>query len=192
MVFSRKQCTCLNTLFFTRKHAQTMCICYTRVFMASYRPLVLGLNVLPLICLLWVLLPLILIHLYSFNRWIFPYLLLYVDDIIVTGLDISYISLLKNLLTLEFKISHLGPLKYFLGLEIHSSTNAIFVNQSKYLNDLHRPGMTSAKSYATVTPMSTSLDLYTTAPLLMIHSYTTTLLVPYNILHLLASISLSL
>ncbi|KAL0560586.1 hypothetical protein IC582_000995 [Cucumis melo] len=49
------------------------------------------------------------------------YSLLYVDDIIVTGPDYLYISVLKNQLALEFKISDLGPLKYFLGLEIQSN-----------------------------------------------------------------------
>ncbi|KAA0034958.1 putative mitochondrial protein [Cucumis melo var. makuwa] len=87
----------------------------------------------------------------------------YLYDIIVTGPDFSYISLLKTQLALEFQISDLGPLKYFLGLKIHSLPNSLFVNQAKYLNDLlHTLGMISAKSYTT--PMSPSLDLYTTAP----------------------------
>ena len=91
------------------------------------------------------------------------YLLLYVDNIIVTGPDYLYISVLKNQLALKFKISDLGLLKYFLGLEIQSSIDDIFVNQAKYLNDLlHTSGMTSAKSC--ITPMSTSLDPYTIAP----------------------------
>ena len=91
------------------------------------------------------------------------YLLLYVDDIIITDPNSSYISLLETQLALEFKISDLGPLKYFLGLEIYSSCNGIFVNQAKYLNGfLHTFRMTYAKSCTT--PMSTSLDFYTTAP----------------------------
>ncbi|TYK08058.1 putative mitochondrial protein [Cucumis melo var. makuwa] len=46
---------------------------------------------------------------------------------------------------------------------IQSSIDGIFANQAKYLNDLlHTSGMTSAKSC--ITPMSTSLDLYTIAP----------------------------
>ena len=65
-------------------------------------------------------------------------------------------------MALEVKISDIGPLKYFLALEIQFSTNDIFV-QAKYLNDLlYTSGMTSAKSCTT--PMSTTLDLYTTAP----------------------------
>ncbi|XP_050939365.1 uncharacterized mitochondrial protein AtMg00810-like [Cucumis melo] len=91
------------------------------------------------------------------------YLLLYVDDIIVIGPDYLYIFVLKNQLALEFKISDLGPSKYFLGLKIQSSIGGISVNQAKYLIDLlHTSGMTSAKSC--ITPMSTSLDLYTIAP----------------------------
>ncbi|KAA0056771.1 putative mitochondrial protein [Cucumis melo var. makuwa] len=91
------------------------------------------------------------------------YLLLYVYDIIVTGPNYLYISVLKNQLALEFKISDFGPLKYFLGLEIQSSIDGIFVNQAKYLNDLlHTSRMTSAKSCITL--MSTSLDLYTITP----------------------------
>ncbi|KAA0047933.1 putative mitochondrial protein [Cucumis melo var. makuwa] len=91
------------------------------------------------------------------------YLLLYVDNIIVTRPDYLYIFVLKNQLALEFKISDLGPLKYFLGLEIQSSIDGIFNNQAKYLNDLlHTSGMTSTKFC--ITPMSTSLDLYTIAP----------------------------
>ncbi|KAL4011769.1 hypothetical protein IC575_028831 [Cucumis melo] len=88
---------------------------------------------------------------------------LYVSSTIVTGLDYSYISLLKNQLALEFKIFDLGPLKYFLGLKIQTSIEGIFVNHAKFLNDLlHTSGMTSAKSCTA--PMSTSFDLYTTAP----------------------------
>ncbi|XP_016902988.2 uncharacterized mitochondrial protein AtMg00810-like [Cucumis melo] len=91
------------------------------------------------------------------------YLLLYVDDIIVTSPDSFYISLLKTQLALEFQISDLGPLKYFRGLEIHSLPNDLFVNQAKYLNDLlHTSGMISVNS-CTI-PISSSLDLYTTAP----------------------------
>ncbi|XP_050946540.1 uncharacterized mitochondrial protein AtMg00810-like [Cucumis melo] len=85
------------------------------------------------------------------------------DDIIITEPNYLYISVLKNQLALEFKIFDHGHLKYFLGLEIQSSIDGIFVNQAKYLNDLlHSSGMTFAKSC--ITPMSTSLDLYTIAP----------------------------
>ena len=74
-----------------------------------------------------------------------------------------YISSKKPIGPFELKIFDLGRLKYFLGLEIHSSSNGIFINQVKYLNDLlHTSGMTFEKP--PVTPMSTSLDLYTIAP----------------------------
>jgi len=45
-------------------------------------------------------------------------LLLYVDDMLITGDDVEYISVLKKQLGEQFQISDLGPLSYFLGIEI--------------------------------------------------------------------------
>ncbi|XP_022158642.1 uncharacterized protein LOC111025097 [Momordica charantia] len=92
------------------------------------------------------------------------FLLLYVDDIIITGLDSSYIAVLKKALATEFQISDFGALRYFLGLEIKFLPIGIFVNQAKYLQDLLvRSGMCLAKSCST--PMSTSIDLHASAPM---------------------------
>lgn len=55
------------------------------------------------------------------------YLLLYVDDIIVTGNDPSYITDLLFKLKLKFGITDLGSLKYFLGLEVNSTIVEILV-----------------------------------------------------------------
>jgi hypothetical protein len=43
---------------------------------------------------------------------------LYVDDMIITGNDIDYISVLKTELTRRFEMKDLGSLRYFLGVEI--------------------------------------------------------------------------
>lgn len=64
------------------------------------------------------------------------YLLLYVDDIIITGSDSSYISHLKLCLGDEFQITDLGILKYFLGLEVKNCDVGFHVSQGKYLRDL--------------------------------------------------------
>ena len=48
----------------------------------------------------------------------FMALLVYVDDIIITGPNISTISFLKEFLHNQFKLKDLGQLKYFLDLEI--------------------------------------------------------------------------
>jgi len=45
-------------------------------------------------------------------------LLLYVDDMLITGDDVEYISVLKKQLGEQFQISDLGPLSYFLGIEV--------------------------------------------------------------------------
>ena len=62
--------------------------------------------------------------------------LVYVDDIVITGNDQTEIIKLKKLLHEKFAIKDLGALKYFLGLEIAYSKKGIFLNQRKYVLDL--------------------------------------------------------
>jgi hypothetical protein len=45
-------------------------------------------------------------------------LLLYIDDMIITGDDPEYIVFVKARLSDKFLMSDLGPLWYFLGIEI--------------------------------------------------------------------------
>lgn len=63
-------------------------------------------------------------------------LIVYVDDIVVTGNHEAEISQLKSLLAKEFEIKDLGPLKYFLGIEVAQSKSGIFISQRKYVLDL--------------------------------------------------------
>ena len=65
-------------------------------------------------------------------------LLVYVDDIIVTGNDEKEKHELKQKLVKEFEIKELGKLKYFLGIEVTYSTQGIFISQQKYVTDLLR------------------------------------------------------
>ncbi|XP_024171541.1 uncharacterized mitochondrial protein AtMg00810-like [Rosa chinensis] len=58
--------------------------------------------------------------------------LLYVDDMIITGNDEKAIGDLKKFLNSCFKIKDLGPLKYFLGLEVARSKAGITICQRKY------------------------------------------------------------
>ena len=64
------------------------------------------------------------------------YLLLYVDDIIVTRNSPSFIDHLVSRLAKVFDLKDLGPLTYFLGLQIESTSQGLFVHQSKYALDL--------------------------------------------------------
>ncbi|RVW93768.1 Retrovirus-related Pol polyprotein from transposon RE1 [Vitis vinifera] len=63
-------------------------------------------------------------------------LLIYVDDIIVTGNDNNIISDLISTLSSEFSLKDLGSLHYFLGLEVKYLPNGLLVSQIKYIRDL--------------------------------------------------------
>ena len=63
-------------------------------------------------------------------------LLLYMDDMIITGDDISGIQELKDFLNQQFEMKDLGYLSYFLGLEIIHSTDGFYITQAKYASDI--------------------------------------------------------
>ncbi|KAM1385101.1 hypothetical protein PS2_031262 [Malus domestica] len=78
-------------------------------------------------------------------------LLLYVDDIILTGSKSVQVQQVIHELSEVFELKDLGRLSYFLGLQISYHSNGdIFVNQSKYITDLiHKAGMDSCKPATT-------------------------------------------
>ena len=59
-------------------------------------------------------------------------MIVYVDDIILTGDYLEEIQHLKCVLAQEFEIKDLGQLKYFLGMEVAQSHKGILVSQRKY------------------------------------------------------------
>ncbi|KAK9108026.1 hypothetical protein Syun_024037 [Stephania yunnanensis] len=63
-------------------------------------------------------------------------LLIYVDDIVITGTDSTLISQLQEHLHQSFHMKDLCPLQYFLGLEVHSTAAGLFLHQHKYTQDL--------------------------------------------------------
>ena len=56
-------------------------------------------------------------------------LLVYVDDIIIIGNNFIEIKQLEGHLASNFQIKHLGPLKYFLGIEFARSSEGILMTQ---------------------------------------------------------------
>lgn len=58
-------------------------------------------------------------------------LLVYVDDIIVTGNDLVERQLLKEKLFAEFEMKDIEKFKYFLGIEVAYSKLGIFISQRK-------------------------------------------------------------
>ena len=82
---------------------------------------------------------------------------IYVDDIIFGSTNDSLCKEFSQDMQSEFKMSMMGELNFFLGLQIKQTKNGIFVNQSKYCKELiHRFGMETAKHMAT--PMSTACN----------------------------------
>jgi hypothetical protein len=73
-------------------------------------------------------------------------IVIYVDDLIITGDSNVDISNLKKLLKQEFEMKDLGELRYFLGIEVIQSPKGIWLLQRQYaLNKLFEYGMTRCK-----------------------------------------------
>ena len=63
-------------------------------------------------------------------------LIVYVDDIVITGNDLAEIQSLERHLDQNFQVKRLGSLKYFLGIEFTRLGDEILMTQQKYVNDL--------------------------------------------------------
>ncbi|GJS01621.1 ribonuclease H-like domain-containing protein [Tanacetum coccineum] len=80
------------------------------------------------------------------DRGVFLALLVYVDDIIITGNNISEIEKFKVYLKSKFMITDLCNIKYFLGIKVINTDKGICLNQRKYvLYLLHKYGMLACK-----------------------------------------------
>lgn len=60
-------------------------------------------------------------------------LLVYIDDILLTGNDVNMIAQLVLNLNKEFALKDLGVLSYFLGFEASSNDKRILLTQNKYV-----------------------------------------------------------
>jgi hypothetical protein len=80
--------------------------------------------------------------------------LVYVDDLIVTGDYEEEILLTKENLSIRFQMKELGQLKHFLGLEVDYTHEGLILHQKKYCRELlTKFGMSNCK------PVSTSMEL---------------------------------
>ncbi|KAK2983914.1 hypothetical protein RJ640_000933 [Escallonia rubra] len=64
------------------------------------------------------------------------YILVYVDDIIVTGNSSTQITSLINSLRFEFSLKDLSQFHYFLGIEVSYAQTDFFLSQRHYINDI--------------------------------------------------------
>ncbi|WVZ93020.1 hypothetical protein U9M48_039043 [Paspalum notatum var. saurae] len=101
--------------------------------------------------------PALFVHTSSRGRTL---LLLYVDDMIITGDDPQFIAFVKARLSELFLMSDLGPFRYFLGIEVSSTHEGFYLSQEKYIQGLlDRASITDHK---TETPMELNLHLSAT------------------------------
>ena len=82
-------------------------------------------------------------------------LLVYVDDILITGNNYALIHRLITLLSSEFKLRDLGHARFFFGIEVAPTSMGLVLSQHKYVLDiLNRAGMTSCKPVDTPASVS--------------------------------------
>lgn len=87
-------------------------------------------------------------------------ILVYVDDVIITGSDSLFISELVKQLSLKFLMKDLGNLHYFLGIEVTPTPGGLFLSQSKYATEvLAKAGMTDCKAVLPLLPPNPLLIL---------------------------------
>ena len=85
-------------------------------------------------------------------------LLLYVNDMIITGDNHSSIYDFKQFLHQHFEMKDLDHLSYFLGLEVSSDSTIYYLSQAKYASNLlSRVGLTDIKVVSTPLEMNASL-----------------------------------
>ncbi|OIT33410.1 retrovirus-related pol polyprotein from transposon tnt 1-94, partial [Nicotiana attenuata] len=86
------------------------------------------------------------------------YVLIYVDDLILTGSNETLIQHVISSLSKKFSLKYLGLLHYFLGIEVYRDADGLFLSQSKYIQEvLHDTQMQDYKGLQS--PMSTSTKL---------------------------------
>ncbi|XP_070054675.1 uncharacterized mitochondrial protein AtMg00810-like [Nicotiana tomentosiformis] len=87
-------------------------------------------------------------------------ILVYVDDLLISGSSSSLIQEANETLHSNFKMKELGELRYFMGIEVMRSNKGILLNQRKYdLQLISEVGLSSCKPVST--PMEQNHKLTT-------------------------------
>ena len=98
------------------------------------------------------------------------YLLIYVDDIIITWSSSVLIHNLITKLNVVFVLKQLGNFDYFLGIEVkHLSNGSLLLYQAKYIHDLlEKAKMVDAKPITTLLPFNFKLTKHGTTKLVSV------------------------
>jgi hypothetical protein len=94
------------------------------------------------------------------------FLLIYVDDIIITASDPAAIPDLLHLLNAEFAVKDLGDLHYYLGVEVHKLNSGLLLSQRRYIMDLlKKTNMHEAKPITSPMASSSVLSVFSGDPM---------------------------
>ena len=63
-------------------------------------------------------------------------ILIYVDDQVITGSNLKVIQSTKLFFSTQFLMKDMGPIRYFLGLEVDHTPQGFFLSQKKYISNL--------------------------------------------------------
>ena len=86
------------------------------------------------------------------------YLLIYVDDMLITGSSSSAIKQVISQLSQQFSLKDLGEVKHFLGVEVVYTAQGLHLSQGSYIRELlEKVQMLDSKPFPT--PMLTNLKL---------------------------------
>ena len=93
-------------------------------------------------------------------------IILYVDDLIITGSHQERISHTQELLWREFEMTDLGLMHFCLGIKVWQEPGNIFISQSKYVGEILKAfRMTECKSVGTPMEVDLKLSMEDTSPL---------------------------
>ncbi|KAL5787301.1 hypothetical protein ACOSP7_004250 [Xanthoceras sorbifolium] len=92
------------------------------------------------------------------------YVLVYTDDILITGNDPSLIQQTIQVLNSKFSLKTLGKVHYFLGFEAFRNSDGLYLTETKYVHDLLvKTSMLNSKSCSTPTCSSVKLPAFSGA-----------------------------
>jgi hypothetical protein len=106
------------------------------------------------------------------HQSVIAYLLLYVDDIVLTSNIPTYLDHLITQLNTVFDLKDLGTQHYFLGLQVSRTTDSLYIKQTKYAHDLlKKHNMLNCKPTSSPSCPNTRLSLHDGDPLPDPHGY---------------------
>jgi hypothetical protein len=99
-------------------------------------------------------------------------LVVYVDDLFITGVDDARISWLKGKLKTEFDITDLGQVTRYLGVEFRKHSQGLFLSQHSYVLDMLREfGIHDSRFENVPLPSGLQLVSYMESPPVNTHEY---------------------